>query len=471
MWFRSDLRLADNSALAQACRDADDGLVAVFLIASKQWREHDWGDAKVDFVLRNVKALSEALAERNIALLVREADSFSDAPKVLLKVARDHACDELFFNGEYEVNERRRDEVVIEAFESEGLSVRSFHDQTIVPPAALETNAGDFYSVFTPFKKSWIAHLEEHGVPKVEQRPRKRSERIGRPDTVQAEVRHFDRSRGHPTLWPAGEVEAKKRLRRFIDSRIGDYKKLRDYPAEDATSTLSPYLTVGVISPRQCLHAALSANDDRLDGGDEGAAIWISELIWREFYRHVLVGWPRVCMNRAFRPETDAIGWSGDDARFEAWCEGRTGVPIVDAAMRQLLKTGWMHNRLRMIVAMFLTKDLFIDWRWGERHFMRHLVDGDFASNNGGWQWAASTGTDAAPYFRIFNPVTQSRKFDPSGAFIRRYVPELRDLDDVQIHEPYSKRDPLDDDLNYPEPIVDHKAAREHAIKAFRSIR
>jgi deoxyribodipyrimidine photo-lyase len=237
------------------------------------------------------------------------------------------------------------------------------------------------------------------------------------------------------------------------------------------TSRLSPYLAVGVVTARQCLRAAIDANRGRLDRGHPGPRAWIDELIWREFYRHVLVGFPRVSMNRAFRPETEPLPWRQDERQFKAWCQGRTGVPIVDAAMRQLQQEGWMHNRLRMIVAMYLAKDLFIDWRRGERHFMHHLIDGDLASNNGGWQWAASTGTDAAPYFRVFNPHRQSRRYDPEGLFIRRYVPELRELDSGSIHDP-SAIDRRDfSRLGYPAPLCDHGQARRQVISAFKRLR
>ena len=253
-----------------------------------------------------------------------------------------------------------------------------------------------------------------------------------------------------------------------MNGHIDAYGNARDFPALNGTSALSPYLACGAISPRQCLAAATAADGQRLQAGRAGPTAWITELIWREFYRHVLVGFPRVCRNRAFKVQTDRIRWRRDEDDFGSWCAGRTGVPIVDAAMRQLLETGWMHNRLRMVVAMYLTKDLFIDWRQGERFFMTHLVDGDFASNNGGWQWAASTGTDAAPYFRIFNPISQSRRFDPDGTFIHRYCPELADLGGRAIHDPAALPPPARGAIDYPDPIVDHTRARARVMAAFR---
>ena len=240
-------------------------------------------------------------------------------------------------------------------------------------------------------------------------------------------------------------------------------------PAEPGTSQLSPYLAAGVISIRQCLHAALGYNQGELDSGASGATTWINELLWREFYKHILVGYPRVSMHRAFRPETEALPWRRAPYELEAWQQGRTGFPIIDAAMRQLRETGWMHNRLRMITAMFLSKNLLIDWREGERWFMRHLIDGDLAANNGGWQWSASTGTDSVPYFRLFNPTSQSQRFDPDGQFLRRWLPELQHLSSRDIHSPATHHN-LFGVIEYPTPIVDLGKSRARALDAFRNL-
>jgi deoxyribodipyrimidine photo-lyase len=293
---------------------------------------------------------------------------------------------------------------------------------------------------------------------------------VCRPDAVPTSVAGFDAGRALDDLWTAGERAAKLRLNAFVTKQIRAYKDRRDLPAEAATSRLSPYLTAGVISPRQCLLAAAEANGGRLDGGRAGPSCWVSELIWREFYRHVLVGFPRVSMNRAFKEKTERVPWRYDGDQFADWCAGRTGVPIVDAGMRELAQTGWMHNRLRMIVAMFLTKDLLIDWRWGERHFMRQLIDGDLASNNGGWQWSASTGTDAAPYFRIFNPYRQGQRYDPAGNYIRQFVPELADVPSDWLHDPNKFPAEERQRLGYPEPMIDHAAARQQALAAFNAL-
>ena len=488
VWFRSDLRVSDNTALSRACAGAGD-VAGVFIISPWQWRSHDWGGNKVDFVLRNAAALADALAERGITLHVLTVPRFEEAPAALLTLARQIRCDRLLFNREYEVNEQARDAAVEALLTREGVTVESFDDQTIVAPDALRTGSGHFYKVFTPFKNNWLSVVARELPVRLHTAPRKTAAaaaRVAQPpasakglgaperaglDLASEQVRALFPSCDLPRdLWPAGEQEAHRRLKGFVERHIENYKTDRDFPALAGTSALSPYLAAGVISSRQCLAAAIEANGGKLLTGSVGITTWISELIWREFYRHVLVGFPRVCRYRAFKPETESITWNDNAADFEAWCEGRTGYPIVDAAMRQLRATGWMHNRLRMIAAMFLTKDLFIDWRWGERFFMQQLVDGDLASNNGGWQWSASTGTDAAPYFRIFNPASQSEKFDPRGTFIRQWCPQLKDLDDDAVHDP-SRLPPLARArLDYPPPIVDHGQARQRVLAAFKSL-
>ena len=476
-WFRADLRAEDNTALHEACRQSDDGVMAVFLIADDQWGEHDWAPVKVDFIRRTLHELSERLAVRNIPLLIRRAPRFDDAPEALLDVARTHDCDALFVNQEYEVNERRRDEKVERAFRDDGREVFSFHDQTILVPDSVRTNDDGFYSVFTPFKRRWLENARELGVGDARPMPKKQTPLPIKPDPIPERLGAYDEARSAwSDLWPAGESNAKRRLTAFVEHRVRDYREQRDFPGTDGTSQLSPFLTLGVISPRQCLAAALEANRNRLSGGAKGIDTWISELVWREFYRHVLVGWPRVSMNRPFRPEGDSVPWREAPDDLQAWKEGRTGFPIVDAGMRQLAEIGWMHNRVRMVVATLLSKHLLIDWREGERHFMRNLIDGDLASNNGGWQWSASTGTDAAPYFRIFNPCSQSKRFDPNGVYIRQWVPELRDAPTAELHR---ERDPKDDHgglfgggnsaADYPAPLVNQKEARRRAIEVFRA--
>jgi deoxyribodipyrimidine photo-lyase len=265
------------------------------------------------------------------------------------------------------------------------------------------------------------------------------------------------------TIWPVAEKKILENLQTFCSERSPDYKAQRDFPALQGTSQISAPLAIGLISVRQCLARLFMEQGDDIWQTDTGAGCWLNELIWREFYYHLYYQMPHPVKGLSFKPLYDQLRWRNDRTEFEAWCAGKTGYPIVDAAMRQLNQTGWMHNRLRMIVASFLVKDLQIDWRWGERYFMQNLIDGDFASNNGGWQWASSSGCDAAPYFRIFNPSTQGERFDKSGEFIKHFVPELAGLEKKALHQPHNVE-------GYPAPIVDHKQAREITLSMYKAI-
>ena len=469
VWFRNDLRVHDNPALFRAAQaHLRTGVVGLFVVSPGEWQAHDAAPAKVLFALAAVRELSAALAKLNIPLLVRHAATAAEVPEAVLKAARDAGTSSVHFCREYEVNEQRRDERLTTLAQAAGLSVVAHHGAVMLPPGEVMTQAGKPYTVFTPFKRAWLA---QWGARQAELAPLPAPARQ-KPLPVTSEPPP-ERIKGFSTdidmgLWPAGEAAALKRLEAFCAKGLMDYKARRDLPAVSGTSELSPYLTVGSLSPRTAMAMAQHANGGSADSGHQGAATWMSELIWREFYKHVLAHFPRVCMHRPFKPETARLKWEDNPAHLKAWQEGRTGFPIVDAAQRQLLATGWMHNRLRMITAMFFTKDLLLDWRLGERHFMRCLIDGDLSANNGGWQWSAGTGTDAAPYFRIFNPTTQSEKFDPDGEFIRTWVPELAKVSSKDIHDPPPL---LRARLGYPPPIVDHARARDRTLKAWKALK
>ncbi|NUU37042.1 deoxyribodipyrimidine photo-lyase [Pseudomonas sp. C2B4] len=467
IWLRSDLRVNDNTALSAAA--AVGPSIAVYLLSPEQWLEHDDAPCKVDFWLRNLDELSQALGKLNIPLLIRSAPRWEQASKVLLELCRQFKIDAVHFNEEYGVHESRRDAAVMQTLQAEGIAVHSHFDQLLFKPGSVLTKTGTYFQVFSQFRKVCYERLHR-SLPRLVSAPMAQVPLNISSDKVPPSINGFtpptDRLRA---LWPAGEVEARHRLDTFTDARIDYYKNERDFPAKPGTSQLSAYLAAGVISPRQCLHAALQSNQGEFESGKVGAVTWINELLWREFYKHILVGYPRVSRHRAFRPETEALAWRDAPAELAAWQQARTGVPIIDAAMRQLLETGWMHNRLRMVVAMFLTKNLLIDWREGERFFMRHLIDGDLAANNGGWQWSSSTGTDSAPYFRIFNPLSQSEKFDAEGLFIKHWLPELAGLNKKEVHNP-ANLGGLFGVADYPSPIVDLHASRARALAAFKNL-
>lgn len=465
VWFRSDLRAADNTALKRAVKQSkQDGshLRAVYIATPAQWREHHMSAMRTSLIASAVTALNQDLAEMGVPLDVLVADKYSDAVQMLVSHCQQYQVSYIHANREYLVNEIARDYWLTQS----GIQCRFYDDSLLMPPESLLSGQLKPYRVFTPFSKAWISAVRA-------QLPASSAE-LWEPPEFGTPIKASDipdfaadlstEMNKQLSLWPHSGETALDRLREFVDpensSGVVFYHQQRDFPDLDATSRLSAALSLGLLSPRQCLHQLLQHYGADTWDKNSGAGCWLNELIWREFYQHIAFHFPRVVKGRAFKIETDQVPWLYDQQRLQAWKDGNTGFPIVDAAMRQLKQTGWMHNRLRMISAAFLTKDLHLDWRLGEQHFMENLIDGDFAANNGGWQWAASTGTDAAPYFRVFNPTTQSQRFDPKGQFIRRYVPELAELSDKQIHAPSACP-------NYPAPIVDHKQARLTAIDMF----
>ena len=467
-WYRCDLRSADQPALTQAMQGGD--AIALYVITPGQWRDHGDAPAKINLWLRALPALQSDLAALRVPLKILTVDRWSNIPAALLAFCREHAVDQVHCNREQGVNERKRDRACYALLRDNGIAMSGHDGGTLLVPGSVLTGAGSYYRVFTPFSRACRARLgaSPPGVLPVPS-PQSSGSPLPDSDPVPRTLPGWDQpAREITDLWPADSRSVRNRLDTFALERMRDYHTNRDFPAINGTSSLSPYLASGMLSPGQCLQAALAVNQGEIDTGQRGVTTWINEILWREFYQHLLHGFPALSMHQPMKPETNAVVWRDAPDDFQAWCVGRTGIPIVDAAMRQLLTTGWMHNRLRMVAAMFLTKNLLVDWRSGEAFFMRHLVDGDLAANNGGWQWSASTGADAAPYFRVFNPVSQSERFDPEGAFIRHWVPELASLRATDIHDPppLARRA-----LGYPEAIVDLRSSRQRAIDAFASIR
>jgi deoxyribodipyrimidine photo-lyase len=471
LWLRSDLRVRDNSALSAAMGNGP--TVALYFITPEQWLAHDDAPCKVDFWLRNLLELQRELGALNVPLLIRQVPDWQQVPEALLNLCQELGIEAVQVNDEYGVHEDQRDDACTHLLAQHGIGVTRHLDQLLFQPGSLLTQSGHCFQVFSQFRKACYRRLQI-ALPVCRPVPAPQAPLALSHDPLPSAVAGFTATAASiQQLWPAGEAEAQRRLQCFSAEQLQHYEQQRDLPARPGTSQLSAYLAAGVLSPRQCLHAALSNNYGEFDTGNPGVVCWINELLWREFYKHILVGYPRVSKHRAFRRHTEALAWRSDPEQLAAWQEGRTGIPIIDAAMRQLLATGWMHNRLRMIVAMFLTKNLLIDWREGERFFMRHLIDGDLAANNGGWQWSASTGTDSAPYFRIFNPLRQSERFDGDGRFIRHWLPELKDLNNKNIHNPHSSAQlggGLFTGPDYPRPIVDLGQSRSRALAAFKCL-
>lgn len=464
VWYRNDLRVHAHRPLQQALNQ-EEPVMAVYCLCDRQWDNHDVAPLRRWYVLHSLLELGDELAERGVDLHVLDAGDFAGVPAVLTDFVREKGVQRIFCTREYPLNELNRDRAVATSLASLDVEITGFDDSVLVPPRTLSTGKGTPYTVFSAYKKRWDVWLESHfqdhhAVPA---RSGKKGRFVGR-QTVDDALKALSVPASLTGHWQPGEAAALTQLEHFAEHHLAGYRRQRDFPAESATSGLSAALSAGTLSPASCYRVARQAMADA--GARDGAACWIGELAWRDFYRQIMARFPGVSRGEPFRPETTLLQWNRDDALFQAWCEGRTGYPLVDAAMRQLVATGWMHNRLRMVTAMFLSKHLWLDWRRGERFFMQHLIDGDFAANNGGWQWSASTGTDAVPYFRVFNPVRQSQRFDSEGHFMARWVPELRELDNKTIHEPW-KQPLLAPD--YPAPVVPHAGVRERVTEAFKA--
>jgi len=460
-WFRRDLRVADNTALSEAARRAE-SVLPVFIFEDALYAGPDASGARLAFLLRSVSALQEQLAELGHPLIVRRGQP----AEILPRLCREAGAQAVFANKQHEPPAQQRDERMAQALLRIGVGFEWFKDAVIWEEQEILTQSENPYTVFTPYAKSWKAKSVPPPRPRL--RPAKSKAEILRPDALPATPAELGEALKQ-AIPPAGECVALDQLRKFMAGPVYDYGTNRDFPALAGTSHLSPHLRAGTIGIRTVLAALRKAREKGEPAQAAGCDVFLNELIWREFYVQVLHNFPHV-VKGAFRPVYDQLQWSDNREHFQAWCEGRTGYPIVDAAMRCLNATGTMHNRLRMIVAMFLTKDLLIHWQWGERYFMQQLVDGDLAANNGGWQWSAGTGTDAAPYFRIFNPVSQALKFDPQGTIVRRWLPELKDLPDDLLQQPW-ENSLLLGRSKYPARIVLHEKQREKCLAMFKAVK
>ena len=462
VWFRSDLRMDDNPALRNACIESDE-VHGIYLYSKKQLKLHNEANCKTEFIIENLKVLSKSLININIPLTIINVDSFQNCERELLNICNERSLSKIYFNNQFGEDEQERDKSVIECFKKNNLDISAFDDQVVYKPGFIKTGEGKPYSVFTPFKRRWIENFNMDLLDIDFSYTQKVKTQII-PNVDNFEFDFKKQNIVNMELWPAGEEQAMIILNNYLKEKIFRYSIDRNDPIIDGTSRLSPYLASGIISPKRCILEALKINNFELDSGEKGITKWIDEIVWREFYKNIMYSFPRVSKGKPFQEYTNKIQWRFDEVEFAAWQDGNTGFPLIDSAMRQLKHEGWMHNRLRMVTAMFFTKNLLHDWRLGEKYFMENLMDGDFSSNNGGWQWSSSTGTDAAPYFRIFNPLTQSKNFDPKGLFIKKYVDEIKDLSSKDIHDP---SDHQRNSCNYPMQICDLKQSRLRAIEAF----
>jgi deoxyribodipyrimidine photo-lyase len=461
-WIRRDLRLHDHRALFEACLHFKKVIVIFIFDSVILTQLKTKNDSRVTFIYKSLEELDHNLKKNGSALLV----SYGNPQVEIPKLAKTTGASAIFTNEDYEPNAKIRDLNIESKLKKNGVKFLKFKDQVIFNGNELKKKDNSPYQVFTPYKNAWLTKLNSHEMKSYNPNLKHLLPINLFPILPQfPSLKKIGFTKSELFIIP-GEKSAQKYLDLFAD-KISDYAKTRNFPSIQGTSMLSVHLRFGTISIRECVRRCYKLSSPHLN-------VWLSEIIWRDFYQMILDQYPKV-ITHSFREKYNSMTWPGQHKHFKAWCTGMTGYPIIDAAMRQLNQTGWMHNRLRMIVACFLVKDLLIDWREGEKYFSEKLLDFDLAANNGGWQWCASTGCDAQPYFRIFNPIAQSKKFDPNGDFIRQYVPELQKFSNKDIHFPLDLKNSQMPNgfqlgLSYPKPIVDHSVQRIKALQLYKLI-
>lgn len=465
VWFRRDLRLADHPALIAACRHK--AVIPVFVWSPEEEERWAPGAASRWWLHHSLSALAHALQSAGSRLIVRRGP----AAEALASLLRETGAGGVYWNRLVEPSHIAGDTRIVETLRKSGVQAVSFNAALLHEPRAVLNRQGNPFQVFTPFWRSCQEQFEAG-------EPAKRPRSIPAPPRWPASVDLDDLgllpklkwAAGFSEVWKPGEKGAQQKLKEFLDGALADYPSARDLPGEEGTSRLSPHLHFGEITPRQVWRAVRDAAGESRAASHAAAGSFLRQLGWREFAHYLLYHFPSTPEN-PLRASFAKFPWARDRERLAAWQKGRTGYPIVDAGMRELWTTGWMHNRVRMIVASFLVKDLLISWRDGAAWFWDTLVDADLANNTLGWQWAGGCGADAAPYFRVFNPVLQGERFDVRGNYVRRWLPELKAVPDRWIHKPWDAPREFAGKTGYPAPIVDHAAARDRALEAFSLIR
>ncbi len=455
VWFRRDLRDYDHAALSHALQESNH-VFCIFIFDKEILNAlKNKEDRRVEFIWESVKELKESLREKKSDLIV----TYDLASNAISRAIDEFKIEAIYTNRDYEPQAIKRDETIKNLAIKKNIAFYDFKDQVVFEKDEILTALEKPYTVFTPYKNNYLKKLNQTSLPRFDIEPfiKNLAQFKSEPLLTLKDMGFQTTNLSKIKIYTG--MTGGKLLTEDFKERMAFYKKTRDFPAIKGVSYLSVHLRFGTVSIRQLFRLAL-------ESFSEGSETWLNELIWREFYFQILFHRPDVALGKAFKKEYESIAFENNPDYFKAWTEGKTGYPIVDAAMRQLNQTGYMHNRLRMITASFLVKDLLVDWRWGEAYFAEKLIDFDLSANNGGWQWAASTGCDAQPWFRIFNPVTQSLRFDPQGKFIKKYIPELSDFDGDEIHAPWLC--PNFHNINYPQPIIDHASQRIKALALYK---
>ena len=464
VWFRRDLRDYDHAALYHALKSSAHVYCTFVFDTDILDQLKDKADRRIEFIWESIKELKAALQLKDGDLIVLHGSAQTQIPAL----ARELQVESVFVNHDYEPSAIKRDKIVARALQQDNIDFHHYKDQVIFEKNEILNMSGKPYGVFTPYKTMWLKTVNDFYVkPYPVDHYTKNLAKSDKTPLLSLESMGFKRTNLSDMRLPTG-MQGGLALFDDFKPRMNHYKDARNFPAIKGVSYLSVHLRFGTVSIRHLAREAMQA-------ANTGSQTWLSELIWRDFYFQILHHHPYIAAGKTFKAEFDKLPFPNDKALFQAWCDGQTGYPLVDAAMRQLNTTGFMHNRLRMVAASFLVKDLLVDWRWGERYFAEKLIDFDLSANNGGWQWAASTGCDAQPWFRIFNPITQSEKFDSSGKFIRKYVTELSQYDDKELHAPWLISPLRQQSIgaiigkNYPLPVVNHAEKRALALSLYKS--
>ncbi|CAL4322077.1 deoxyribodipyrimidine photo-lyase [Buchnera aphidicola] len=466
IWFRNDLRVHDNTALYKACTFSTEQIIALFIATPQQWYNRNISEKKISFLNQNLISLKNELYNLNILLYYYESTTFKKSVNDLVVFCQQHKINNVFYNYQYDSDEHVRDVVATKKLSEQGVITHGFHDHILVSSQDILTQKNMPYKKFFSFKKKIINILKKK-IPICFPVPKKRAHPLSF-HSIDLNIKNY-KSNFDLNLFPIGERKAIIRLKAFLKKKLSDYALKRNFPILNHTSMLSPYLSIGVLSSRYCFKMIFQIHKNIFN--TISTCSWINEIMWREFYYHLLIGYPLLNQCQSLTPWEKNIPWKNNTNYFHAWKQGQTGFPIIDAGMRQLKKIGWMHNRLRMITSSFLVKNLLIDWRKGEKYFISQLIDGDKAINNGSWQWAASIGADSTPYIRIFNPIRQSKIFDSSGSFIKKFIPELNNVPCAYIHNPYEWANIKNITLQYPKPIVNFSDTKKKALLIFNQTR
>ncbi|XBC42582.1 MAG: deoxyribodipyrimidine photo-lyase [Buchnera aphidicola (Kaburagia rhusicola ensigallis)] len=465
VWFRSDLRVRYNPALYFACKNNESIVLALFISSMKQWKLNLFSSKKISLIYKNVISLRKELRKLNIILYYYESTTFSKSINYLVRFCKKNKVNNLYYNYEYEFFHQKRDIMAMKILKNNSIFSYGFHGSTLIQPGIITNKTGNMYKKYSFFKKKCIQILatkQLNYIFKIKKR-----KKIVNHSNYKIPSFRFSLEKFNEQLFPIGEKKVIKKLKLFLKNKLNNYNSDHNSISLNSTSMISAHLSIGVISPLQCLLLLFKYRFNVHKYSVE-KCLWINELIWREFFKHLLYFYPLLYKETILCNWEKNITWKNNKKHFNAWKIGKTGFPIVDAGMRQLNQIGWIHNRLRMITSSFLVKNLLINWKKGEKYFMSQLIDGDVALNNGGWQWISSVGSDSVPYFRIFNPILQSKKFDPKGVFIKKYVPELKKISSVSIHDPNLWHEKVKKEINYPQPIIDFSHSRRETLTIFR---